>query len=175
MFAKGDKVSGAASAPNGSSDADQSNRDPKTGGVPSIISRDLKVIGDLKGSGDIQVDGSVEGNIAGRSLTIGEGATFQGAIVAKTVHIYGSVNGEVKADTVVLAKSAKVTGDIVHESLTMEAGAFLQGQVHRLEAAKAGDGAKVSALRPSVSDTATRSSLPSDRTESDARVRPGRP
>ena len=42
--------------------------------------------------------------------------------------------GEVRANSVILSKTAKVEGDIAHQSLTMEAGAKLIGTLSRLEA-----------------------------------------
>jgi cytoskeletal protein CcmA (bactofilin family) len=101
--------------------------------VPSIISADLKIVGDLHSSGDLQIDGAIEGNISSRSLTIGESAVVRGTLVAETVRVYGEVFGEVKANAVTLAKTAKVEGDITHQSLTMEAGADLIGRLTRLE------------------------------------------
>ncbi len=103
-------------------------------GVPSIISADLKIVGDLDSGGDLQIDGAIEGDITSRSLTIGESAVVRGVLVAETVRIYGSVFGEVRANSVTLYSAAKVAGDICHQSLTMEAGANLVGKLSRLDA-----------------------------------------
>ncbi len=103
-------------------------------GVPSIISADLKIVGDLNSGGDLQIDGAVEGDITSRTLTIGESAVVRGVLVAETVRIYGSVFGEVRANSVTLSSTAKMTGDITHQSLTMEAGAELIGKLSRLDA-----------------------------------------
>jgi cytoskeletal protein CcmA (bactofilin family) len=102
--------------------------------VPSIISADLKIAGDLNSGGDLQIDGAVEGDVTSRALTIGESAVVRGTLVAETVHIYGSVIGEVRANSVTLSKTARVDGDIVHQSITMEAGAELIGRLSRLDA-----------------------------------------
>lgn len=127
MFSKGNKDS-AATTPGGVPGTKMSR-----GGVPSIISADLNIVGDLKSSGDIQIDGAVEGNITSRSLTVGEGAVVRGVLVAEDVHIYGAVHGEVRANAVLLASTARVEGDIAHQTLSMENGARLEGQVSRLE------------------------------------------
>ncbi len=103
-------------------------------GVPSIISADLKIVGDLNSGGDLQIDGAVEGDVTSRALTIGESAVVRGVLMAETVRIYGSVIGEVRANSVILSKTARVEGDIVHQSLTMEAGADLIGRLSRLDA-----------------------------------------
>ncbi len=104
-------------------------------GVPSIISADLKITGNLKSDGDIQVDGYVEGDIDSATLTVGEGAQVKGHISCDAVRICGTIDGAVKAKSVVMAKSARVIGDIIHDSLAIEAGAFIEGNIKRLEGA----------------------------------------
>ena len=101
--------------------------------APSIISADLKIVGNLLSGGDLQIDGTVEGDISTRRLTVGEGAIVQGAITAETVRVYGVVSGEIKASNVHLAKSARVDGDIGHQSIAMEAGASVNGRLTRLD------------------------------------------
>ncbi len=126
----------------------------KMSAVPSTISPDLKIVGDLKSHGDIHIDGTIEGDINSRLLTIGEQARVEGSIVAETVRISGTVMGQVQAKSVHLDRNAKVTGDVSHETLTMEAGAFLEGQVRRMEGTAAG--AKVASLRPATSGNGER-------------------
>ena len=104
--------------------------DPKApSGVTSIISPDFKFVGHLKSNSAIQIDGTIEGDIAVPLLTVGEQGKVDGSTVAETVRISGTVNGRVQAKTVRLDKSAKVTADITHESLAIEAGAYFEGQV----------------------------------------------
>ena len=130
----------------------------KASGVPSIISPDLKIIGDLKSGGDIQIDGTVDGDINSRLLTIGEEAVVEGCIVADTVRISGTVKGQIQARIVHLDKVARVTGDVTHETLTMEAGASLEGQVKRMEPARTATAAKVAPMRPAASANDSESS-----------------
>ena len=119
----------------------------KASGVPSIISPDLKIVGDLKSNGDIQIDGTIEGDINSRLLTVGEQAVVEGCIVADTVRISGTVKGQIKARMVHLDKEARGTGDLIHETLTMEAGALLEGQVKRIEPSSTKTKGKVAPLR----------------------------
>lgn len=125
-----------------------SKPESKASRVPSIISPDLKIVGNLTSSGDIQVDGTVEGDIDSRLLVVGEGARINGSVVAETVRVSGTVNGEVKAKSVTLDKTARVMGDVVHEDLTMEAGAFLEGGVRRLNSG----GATIAPIRPAAAN-----------------------
>ena len=125
-------------------------REPaKSPGMPSIISADLRVVGDLHCAGDIQVEGKVEGDIKSKSVTVGEGAQVKGCIHAEAVRVSGAVKGQIEATSVTLAKTAKVKGDVVHKTLSIEAGAQLEGNCRRLEEDKKAAGeAKVTDLKP---------------------------
>ena len=95
--------------------------------APSIISDDLVVIGTLTSTGDIQIDGRVDGDIRSASVTIGEKANFQGEIVAEECTIRGRVQGIVRARKVQLSGTCHMEGTILHEALAVEVGAFFEG------------------------------------------------
>ena len=99
---------------------------------PSIIGADLKIVGDLNSNGEIQIDGAVDGDIRTKSLLVGENAKIKGEIVADSVFICGTVNGLIKSRSVNLTKTAYVVGDILHEDLAIETGAFLEGRCKRV-------------------------------------------
>ena len=101
--------------------------------VPSIISADLHVVGNLKADSDIQIDGFVDGDIETKLLTVGETATVNGCIEGEVIRVAGIVNGEITGRIVELTKSARITGDINHHSLAIEAGAFVQGFCRRID------------------------------------------
>lgn len=105
--------------------------DSQSGAAPSIISADMKVVGDLQSGGDVQIEGSVEGDIKSRTVTIGEAAKINGSVNADTASILGSVNGKINAVTVRIAKSANVQGDINYQTLSIEEGAVIDGQIRR--------------------------------------------
>jgi cytoskeletal protein CcmA (bactofilin family) len=100
---------------------------------PSIISASLRIVGNLVSDGDIQVDGTVDGDVQSRSLTVSQGAAVNGGIAADSVRIDGAVNGHIRASNVMLGPTARVLGDIIHTSLVIEAGAFIEGHCRRME------------------------------------------
>lgn len=120
MFSKAKETEGQ----NGQS-SQQARRMIKS--APSIISTDMVVQGSLVATGDIQVDGRVEGDIESGSLTIGEKATVHGEISCEEVIIRGRVIGSVRASRVHLAGTSHVEGDIFHQALAVETGAFFEG------------------------------------------------
>ncbi len=99
---------------------------------PSIISRDLKITGDLYSDGEIQIDGAVTGDIRTKNLMVGETAVVKGEIFAQSVRVHGTIDGQIKAKIVKLAATAHVVGDILHEDLSIETGAFLEGNCKRM-------------------------------------------
>lgn len=104
---------------------------PKPKPPASILSSDLHITGNIKTSGDIQVEGKVEGDIRAHLLTVGESATIKGEIVADDVVINGRVVGRVRGLKVRLTSTARVEGDIVHKTIAIESGAHFEGSVQR--------------------------------------------
>jgi len=98
----------------------------------SWIGESILVKGDVVSTGDLVIDGQVQGTIelGNHSLTIGNGASVVADLVANTVSISGKVKGNVIGATKVELKStAKVEGDISAPKFVMEDGAALSGKV----------------------------------------------
>ena len=115
----------------------QSGASPRSA-PPSLISDDLAIAGDLEGEGEVQIDGTVNGDIRCNTLLVGESANIKGEIIADSVRVHGTVNGQIKARTVSLARTARVVGNILHENLSIEQGAFLEGHCKRIDTKKEG-------------------------------------
>ncbi len=106
-----------------------------TNSAPSIIGADVTIKGDIKTLGEIQLDGTIEGDVRSAAVTIGEHGSVQGIVTAEEVIIKGSVNGQVKGRNIRIEKTAKVRGDLYHETLSVEAGAFIEGKLtHKKDA-----------------------------------------
>ena len=100
---------------------------------PSLLSTDLTIKGNVATSGDIQIEGTIEGDVRAHLLTVGETATIRGEVVAGDVVVNGRVIGRVRGLKVRLTASAKVEGDIVHKTIAIESGAHFEGSVQRQE------------------------------------------
>jgi len=106
---------------------------PKTKPNPSILSSDLTITGNLRTTGDIQVEGTVQGDIRAHLLTVGETANIEGEIVADDIVVTGRVVGKVRGLKVRLTSTARVEGDIIHKTIAIESGAHFEGSVQRAE------------------------------------------
>mgnify|MGYP001163939694 CR=1 FL=1 len=104
---------------------------PKAKPPASIISSDLLITGNLKTTGDIQIEGRVDGDIRAHLLTVGDGAKVKGEIIADDVVVNGHIIGRVRGLKVRLTSTARVEGDIIHKTIAIESGAHFEGSVQR--------------------------------------------
>ena len=94
---------------------------------PSLISPSLRIVGNLRSQGEVQIDGTVDGDVLANTLTISEKGTIKGEIVADDVVVRGRVNGKIRASKVQLTKSAHVVGEIRYNMLSIDSSAFVEG------------------------------------------------
>jgi len=121
-----DNGNGATVAP-ASSDPAPARSSAKA--MPSILASDIRITGDLKGDGEIQIEGRLDGNLAAQSVTVGAAGVVVGSIKADTVVVGGAVEGDIKARDVTLTKTARVQGGLSYgEVLDIERGARYSGK-----------------------------------------------
>jgi cytoskeletal protein CcmA (bactofilin family) len=107
--------------------------------LDSIGSRDtgwlgssLHVKGDITGSEDLLIDGSVEGLIQldERKLTVGTTAKITADINARDVVVYGYVKGNVRAmGRIEIKKDGSVIGNLTTAQIMIEDGADFKGSI----------------------------------------------
>ena len=119
---------------------------PKAKPPASVLSQDLHVTGNIKTTGDIQVEGTVEGDIRAHLLTIGETATIKGEVIADDIVINGRIIGRVRGLKVRLTATARVEGDIIHKTIAIESGAHFEGSVQRQDDPLSGGAKKPAAV-----------------------------
>ncbi len=148
----GDADTAAPATPTKSPAGDFQATAPKPKPAASMISSDLHITGNLRTTGDIQVEGQIDGDIRAHLLTVGEGATIKGEVIADDVVVNGRVLGTVRGLKVRLTSSARVEGDIIHKTIAIESGAHFEGSVQRqddpLASGKAAAAAPRSAATP---------------------------
>src|SRR5580765_4580410 len=127
MFSSKSKDTAPPAAPAAATTAQQQKRPIRSSAAPSIISGDLVVNGTLTSSGDIQIDGKVEGNVNSAGLVIGDKACIEGDVMAEDVTVRGCFKGSIRGRKVLLASTCHVEGDILHEAFAVETGAFFEG------------------------------------------------
>jgi cytoskeletal protein CcmA (bactofilin family) len=104
----------------------------------STLGTGLIIEGNVTGNGDLVLDCTVHGDVKVSHLTVGESGNIEGKVEADTVEVRGRVVGSIKGQQVKLQATAYVEGDITHEQLAIDVGAYFQGrclQTRRVEQA----------------------------------------
>jgi len=123
------------------------------------IGKSVIIKGELSGSEDLYVDGSVEGSIEleGNKLVIGPNGKVRADIHAKVVVIQGKLEGNVRAsERTELRSSAVATGDLFTQRVAIEEGAYFKGKIDVQRDAKPASPAvtKAAESKPEVKSTA---------------------
>lgn len=102
------------------------------GGSLSFIGREVTITGNIGGSGNLHIDGTVEGDVVASSLILGSEGHVRGNIVADSAQISGTVEGTVAAKSLVIEASARINGDLSYDAVSVASGAQVEGRVKRL-------------------------------------------
>lgn len=94
----------------------------------SSVGTGLIVEGNVFGTSDLVIDGNVRGDVKVGHLTIGESGSIEGKVEAESIQVRGRVVGSISGKNVHLLSTAYVEGDITHDSISIEVGAFFQGR-----------------------------------------------
>jgi cytoskeletal protein CcmA (bactofilin family) len=100
---------------------------------PSFLGAGLKVEGDIHSEGDVDIAGTVTGNVTARKMTVFEGGAVNGIAKAETAVVNGVLDGKLTAADVALGSTSRVAADVTYVSLRMEAGAVFIGQSRRVD------------------------------------------
>ncbi len=95
----------------------------------SVLGADTAIKGDISASADLHIDGRVEGDIECTSFVQGETSEIVGSISAESARLAGTVQGSINARELVILKTAQIQGDVQYDSLTIEQGAVIDGQL----------------------------------------------
>ncbi|EXS69600.1 bactofilin family protein [Sphingobium sp. Ant17] len=93
----------------------------------SLIGGDVTISGNINASADLHVDGVVEGDISCAALVQGADSLIIGHVTAQSARLAGLVDGSIKAEELVVERSARITGDVRYERITIEAGSRIDG------------------------------------------------
>nr|WP_306173951.1 polymer-forming cytoskeletal protein [Pseudoalteromonas shioyasakiensis] len=105
------------------------NQLKRTNHAPSIISEDVRLTGSLVSQGEVQLDGRIDGDVRVNHLVIGTTGLVEGSVVADSVIVKGKIIGSLNAGKVTIEQTAEVHGDVYQDTLSIEAGAVIEGNL----------------------------------------------
>ncbi|MDE0885740.1 MAG: polymer-forming cytoskeletal protein [Myxococcota bacterium] len=119
----------------------------------ATIGKSIIFKGELSGSEDLEVNGTVEGDVKlpNNTLTVGQTGHVKASISAKSILVVGRVTGDVAAtERIEIEASGIVEGDLRAPRLLVKEGAVMNGSVEMTAASKALEGDKPSSARPNT-------------------------
>jgi cytoskeletal protein CcmA (bactofilin family) len=102
--------------------------------IVSTFGHGMVITGNVISTGALQIFGQVTGDVHAAQVTICEGARVEGKVVAQETVVQGTFKGVIHGNTVRLASSAVVDGEVFNRVLTIEENALFEGVSRRLEA-----------------------------------------
>lgn len=102
----------------------------------TLISAKTEIIGDIKFSGGLHIEGVVKGNLigdpAGNAIVrVSDKGRVEGNVSAPNIVINGEVQGDVHSlKHIELAKKAQIDGNLYYKMMEMVLGAQVNGQLH---------------------------------------------
>ncbi len=102
--------------------------EPRSGtGGRSHLGAGSRITGELYFPGTVELPGYVSGRVEAAAIVIEEAGDVEGELSATNIAVKGRFNGRIRGGMVKLHASARVSGDITYESLSIESGAQLDG------------------------------------------------
>lgn len=111
------------------------NRKRRSTRIDTLIGQHSEVMGDIKFSGGLHIDGTIKGNVIAESdshsmLSLSEQGTIEGEVNVPFVVLNGVVIGDVHgSEHVDLAVKARVTGNVYYNLIEMAIGAEVNGRL----------------------------------------------
>lgn len=103
--------------------------------VDTLVGRHTEVLGDVRFSGGLHVDGRIKGGVTSvgdkpASLSVGESGCIEGNVRVPNVTLSGTVTGDVHAtERLTLTAKARIAGNVHYRLLEMAAGATINGKL----------------------------------------------
>jgi len=94
----------------------------------TVIAEGLNIAGDVTAEGMVEMHGQIEGELKCTALRVSQRGRVKGKIISEDVVVNGIVDGPIYGTNVALESKANVTGNIHHESLSIERGASFDGR-----------------------------------------------
>lgn len=98
------------------------------GNVRSVLGADLRIVGEITSSGQIEILGEVDGTVQAQSLLVGGEGKVTGDVAAETVEVKGRLDGKVQSQSFTLRAAAQVAADVNYSTLIIESGAQIEGR-----------------------------------------------
>lgn len=97
----------------------------------SVLAADIKITGDIRSTGTVEILGEIEGTLQAHTVIIGADGQMTGDISAVDLEVKGRHTGRVASTGFTLRSSGQVKADVGYSTLSIESGAQIEGRFMR--------------------------------------------
>jgi cytoskeletal protein CcmA (bactofilin family) len=112
----------------------QSSNGSSKRGMFSVIGPDIVITGSIKASSELHIEGRVEGDVDCGTLAQGADSQIFGSVTAESARLAGAIEGTVRAKLLTVERTARITGDVEYENITIENGGHIDGRLKHMSA-----------------------------------------
>ena len=102
-----------------------------SGGPLSFIGTEMNITGNINATGDMHIEGSINGDLSCATLILGQSGRVKGNVIAQKAMLAGTVDGSVNVGTLMVERSARLSGDLSYENISIETGAKVDSRLSR--------------------------------------------
>ena len=106
---------------------------PRGRSGPSIITEDVVIEGNLISGGELQIDGTVNGDVRAHAVVVDSQGVVHGEVVAEEVLVRGRIIGPIRGIHVHVYAGGHIEGDVINETISIDNGAYIDGAIRRSE------------------------------------------
>ncbi|WP_447723929.1 bactofilin family protein [Sphingomonas koreensis] len=121
-------------------------------GMFSVIGSDVVISGNVQASAELHVEGRIEGDVDCAGLIQGAESHIVGGVTAESARIAGAIEGAVRVRQLTVERTARISGDVEYENITIENGGHIDGRMRRI-------GATTVTITPLIGSDAPRAPL----------------
>lgn len=121
-------------------------------GMFSVIGADVVISGSIRATAELHVEGRIEGDVDCAGLIQGAESQIVGGVTAESARIAGAIEGAVRVRQLTVERTARITGDVEYENITIENGGHIDGRMRRI-------GATTVTITPLIGSDAPRAPL----------------
>lgn len=121
-------------------------------GMFSVIGADVVISGNVQANAELHVEGRIEGDVDCAGLIQGAESHIVGGVTAESARIAGAIEGTVRVRQLTVERTARITGDVEYENITIENGGHIDGRMRRI-------GATTVTITPLIGSDAPRAPL----------------
>ena len=102
-----------------------------------IISNGVKMIGEITGADNVQIDGNADVTMNTDNLVVGSTGDVKGTITSNNIDVWGKLEGKINViETLTVQELGTVSGSIKYQNMNIKLGGRIRGKIKVLDKIK---------------------------------------